>query len=78
MKNATHYTILGVPIVKITKRVDSDGTNTYHSNRIILFSLFLFGAGYASQKESEHIHFNVGITKFEILWSFCIRKRWLL
>ena len=78
MKNATHYTILGVPIVKITKRVDSDGTNTYHSNRVILFNLVLFGAGYASQKESEHIHFNVGITKFEILWSFCIRKRWLL
>lgn len=78
MKNATEYTILGVPVVKITKRVDSDGTNTYHSNRITLFNLFLFGAGYASQKESEHIHFNVGITKFEILWSFCIRKRWLL
>ena len=78
MKNATHYTILGVPIVKITKRVDNDGTNIYHSNRIILFNLFLFGAGYASQKESEHIHFNVGITKFEILWSFCIRKRWLV
>ena len=78
MKNEIHYTILGVPIVKITKRVDSDGTNTYHSNRIILFNLFLFGAGYASQEESEHIHFNVGITKFELLWSFCIRKRWLL
>jgi len=78
MKNAIHYTILGVPIVKITKRVDSDGTNTYHSNRIILFNLFLFGTGYASQEESEHIHFNVGITKFELLWSFCIRKRWLL
>ncbi len=78
MKEAVHFTILGVPIVRVVKRIDGEGDNTYHSNRIILFNLFLFGAGYASQKESEHIHFNIGITKFELLWSFCIRKRWLL
>ena len=39
-------------------------------------STVLVCAGYASQKESEHIH-NIRITKFEML-EFCIRKRWLL
>ena len=73
MKEIVHFTILDVPIVKVIKRIDKENDNTYHSNRIILF-----GAGYASQKEAEHVHFNIGITKFEMLWSFCIRKRWLL
>ena len=74
MKEAKQINILGIPTIKLLSRKDDN----YHSFKIILFRIFLIGFGYALHKEAEHIHFNIGITKLELFWSFSIKKRWLM
>ena len=74
MKEAKQINIFGIPLFKILKRSEDD----YHSVKIILFRLFLFGVGYALNKNAEHIHISIGITKLELFWSFSIKKRWLM
>tara|TARA_R100001463_G_scaffold123810_2_gene180649 strand:+ start:1029 stop:1253 length:225 start_codon:yes stop_codon:yes gene_type:complete len=74
MNTAKKITIFGVPLFKILSKSE----NNYRSYKIIFFKFILIGIGCAINGHSDHIHFNIGITKFETMINFSIRRNWLL
>tara|TARA_B100001939_G_scaffold2982_1_gene2836 strand:- start:218 stop:442 length:225 start_codon:yes stop_codon:yes gene_type:complete len=74
MNIARQVTLFGVPIFKVLSKLE----NNYRSYKIIFFKLILFGIGFAINGHANHIHFNIGISKLEIMLNFSVRRNWLL
>ena len=64
--------LLGIPLLKIQKI----NTEDYISCRIVLFGLFLIGVGSGNER-GDHIHFNLGISKFELFIGLSLRHGWI-
>lgn len=63
--------LLGLPLLKVQKI----GTDDYKSLKVVLLGMFLLGIGTGSER-GDHIHFNFGVSKFELFIGLSLKNSW--